>query len=585
MNAIDRLRMLKESLQAKKEEKARIKNLRVGRVKKNKKYSLQKVAVIGMSIAIAGSLFLSSCGINDKKTPSVPSTPSYTAVQEDTRYSMSNSNIQGTNYASSLEETPITYDDTAYNTFDEYLDGYDLDFSTIDEIYDIDGATNYIGNDRKVVEDHMYSGFIVDGKVNESKLLQSVIDNSPTYKEENKDKCLFYSVITDQKKLKEIVHIVAESINEDLPYKTEEDIKELDCTLGSLRVFSNTGLNAAGITNDNVLLINEPMIKMLEINSGNEDGIVHTIYHESKHLEQVSCNDYDHEPYEYQGVSVKSDNMAKNPYSWTWLLEGSAEKTSTAQVGGNDEAYINLVGYVETVDLATIPSSLSLTGNDIEQTTLNKDRAKFYELLGANNGISQKEIVEAMYAMEIVQKKVATYQEDYKNNYGAELSDDEYLNIRYSLRRDFILEMSKIFYNNLAISINNRNDVTLEDIFYLITIFEGDMNYHLDYCKSGRITDDTDTQNFLRRYAEIQESFFSSITVCNSIEYSDIIEKYNQYGLFVKSDNQELSANASLRWMNDSKKAWLLEKAQGSRMLYGNSIQQIIAEIGQDYTK
>lgn len=554
---------------------SRIKNLKVFNIKKRGKYSLKKIATIGLSIAIASSVILSGCG-NEKNTynPRKDNTSPY--VQEMINSSEITKEIVGEKVITSLEETPIYYTDEANLIFNEYLQNFDIEFATIDEIYDIDAASNFIGQERATVENHQYSGFIVDGKVNESKLLESIITNSPIYKKENKEKSLFYQPIDNQKLLKEIVSIIAESINNDLPFKTEEDIRELDCTLGSLRIFTTTGLSAAAITDDNVLLINEPMIKMLEINSRNDDGLRHTIYHESKHLEQVNCNDYDNELYEYQGISIKTDNLEYNPFSWTWITEGSAEKGSTNQIGGNDEAYINLVAYVESLDLASILSPNANDGNDIENCTFNKNINHFYELLGAKNGISRKEIAEMMYAMEIVQKKVTTYQEDYAKKYNEELSDQEYMNIRYQLRRDFILETAKIFYSNLANSINNRNDVTLEDVFYLITIFEGDMNYHLEYSTRKTSNIDDETKEFLSQYNELQTNFFSSLSICNNLSIDDVTLLYSEYGMYAQTNDGSKVHNASLKWITDEKRNWLEEKSEGTRILYGQTVQQII---------
>lgn len=577
MKLLEKIKNVKTKVKnkfTKKESSNQVSNLKIYNVKK-RKYSLKKVATIGLTIVIAANLFLAGCKQSEKTYAN--NTPTIQTQVEDDYNSYIDDSIIKESYVAEKEQTPIIYSEEAKNSYFDSIKEIDVEFSTVDEIYDIDTATNYFSEEITPVENHMYSGFIVNGKVNESKLLESVIENSPKYKEENKDKCLFYSVIKDEKKLKKIISIIAESINNDIPYKTEEEIRELDCTLGSIRIFSNTGLSAAAITEDNVLLINEPMIKMLEINAGNDDGLRHTIYHESKHFEQVNCNDYDDKKYEYQGLSLISDELAKNPYNWSWITEGSAEKGSTNQIGGNDEAYINLIAYVETLDLISIPSAYSTDGNDIETSTFNKELDKFYKLMTADGNISKKEIVEMMYAMEIAQSKVSTYQEDYQKKYGIELSEEEYLEIRYQLRRDFIIECAKIFYSNLAVSINERNDVTLEDIFYLITIFEGDMNYHLEYNDGGKIDTSEKTITFLEEYNDIQEKFFNSLTISNNISISDIYILYNNYGMYVGSDKKE--ANATLSWINQEKKEWLKEKAEGQRVIYGHQVQQILENI------
>lgn len=563
-----------------------------------KKIKLKKIKKSILTIGLVTALLTSGCVKGVKNTfpkyNSITKTSNSYSTEEYIQNVDSNNDISyfecsvpydiaGEKEVKQATYTNIEYDNEAYNVFKSFINEYQVNFPLLNEMYDIETAVDSIVTNHGSVTQHTYSGFISNGVVDENKLLQSVVNNSAKYKEDNKKECLFYSVIEDTTKLKKIIHLIAESLNEDIPSKSKEDIEELSCTLGGLRIFYSSGLSAAAISNNNILTINEPMVEMLEINGGNDkEGLKHTIYHEAKHLEQVSCNDYKNEEYELQGVSIVRNNISndvsssvkRTPLDWTWVNEGTAEEKSALLAGGNIETYANYIAYIENLNISSLTSKYADKSYVIEDTTLNKDVNKFYNLLGMQDRITKKEIAEMMLSVEVFQSRFNSFQDDYKEKFETELSEDDYSKIKYQLRRSYTLESSKIFYNNLAQAIKNQNEVKLEDIFALITIFEGDLNYHFDYDYYNKLTDDEEDWEMFNEYKKIQDAFFSSLAMCNNLEYTEILNKFYNYGLYIENTNKE-ELNAPLTWISEQKKEWLVAKSNNKRTSYGHYISQL----------
>lgn len=582
MSLKDVLLRYKKNLQERKESKQQIKNLKVGNVKK-KKYKLVKVAIVGVIVATIG-LGIWANGNND--SPKVYNNNSNTTYvtevepQNDKLVFEKEGEYADEVVVDTIEVTPVSLSQENYKYFSDFLKSYEVDFP-YSEMFNYDEATAYFNSPREKVTSHKYSGFIVNGKVDEAKLLESVKKNNPIFREEGRH--YMYTMIEDDNALKEIISYVATSLNDGIRYKTEEEIAELDCVLGELTIYYGTGVEAAKVTTENALLVNKDMIKAMSISSDNANTFRNTLYHEAKHLEQVDCIDYKNYEYSQQGISRTTEKLAVNPYQWLWTAEGGAEKGSMNITEDPATSYKYLIGYIEALDVASIPSSYSRFGGDIERTTTNREIDTFYNLMGINDGITQKEIVEMMYAIEIMQGRVSDFNEIYKNYYGKELNQDM-SSVKEMYRGKALTEIAKIFYSNLAKAVVSNKNITLEDINYLISVFEGTTAYHLQYNLNVELNKDY-TQDFLNSYNEIQSKFFEALALSNNIEYSDLLSSFNNYKVYALGSNGTKVANASLSFLNEEQKAWLQSKISSERMTFTNPINVIVDSIEQQKTK
>lgn len=562
MKAIDRLKMIKERLKAKKEERMRIKNLKVRNVKKGRRYTLIKGAIIGLLIVgtISGCSFGHKSDASRVPTYQSPAVVSTVEQPPEDEYSYeSMETIAKDNIVGNVSTTNITYDETNYAFFKDYSDKYNVGFSFEDNM-NYEAATTYFEENEERVATHSGSGVIVDGKVDEDKLFDLIEVNSPIFK---KDKHHYmYTIIDDAAVIRKIISYVAESINEDLPNKTPEQIAELDCVLSNLTMFFGTGTEAAKVTTEGALLVNEPMIRAMKVTTGNDDTYRNIIFHESKHLEQIDCVDRKDNIMQH-GISRSTDALDVNPYRWQWSTEAAAEKGSIDMTGDAPTTYNYLVGYLETLDLLRIVSP-NANSQSVATIVNNRDIGSFYKAMGIDNGITQKEIVSLMYANEIMQNRVDGFFDSFTPE-----QKDEYRN---NLRKEFLLEASKIFYTNLSALLKGNNQVTEEDIYYLITVFEGDMNYHLTYSSNQNFSKEY-IQEFLREYNEIQSNFFSSLAITSGKDCQTYFDALNSYGMYTTDGK----INASFSWLNDEQLSDLVGKATSDRITYTTPINYIVS--------
>ena len=186
-----------------------------------------------------------------------------------------------------------------------------------------------------------------------------------------------YTEITNDEDYKLIISYIAEMLNKNLSTKTKAELAELDCVLGELTIFYDSGVASARVTTENALLVNPTMVEAMRITTGNDEVYRNIIYHETSHLEQVSCIDHEQDLYNQQGVSRTTEKIEVNPYNWDWFTEGTAEKRVVDETGDEPTTYKYLVGYVEVLDYITLFSPTSEDNLDIAKVNSNRDTENF----------------------------------------------------------------------------------------------------------------------------------------------------------------------------------------------------------------
>lgn len=171
-----------------------------------------------------------------------------------------------------------------------------------------------------------------------------------------------------------------------------------------------------------------------------------------------------------------------------------------------------------------------------------------------------------MYCMEIMQGRVSNFETS------EDLSD-----LKQKYRTEFLLQASKIFYNNLAYKINN-NSVTLEDLNYVITTWEAIISYHSSYGTSDAINQEL-IQDFLKEYQNIQDEFFTSITLCNDISMSELYQYLNDYCIYKQDENSNIKVNANLTFLTTSQKERIRNKINGSRIEFTLPINSVVDQL------
>jgi hypothetical protein len=119
------------------------------------------------------------------------------------------------------------------------------------------------------------------------------------------------------------------------------------------------------------------------------------------------------------------------------------------------------------------------------------------------------------------------------------------------MKQGICITLTKYFYKNLAERVANT-DVSLQDIYYLINVFEEDLSSHTDYDSSEKFTFN---KEFMSYYIEVQDEFFNMIADDN-MSFDDIVNGFKEYSMAL-STNNGLVRNCELSWLNDKEKNFL----------------------------
>lgn len=174
--------------------------------------------------------------------------------------------------------------------------------------------------------------------------------------------------------------------------------------------------------------------------------------------------------------------------------------------------YKSKIGYVDTLDFL-----LNISGSDDTaniQDLLLEDIDKVFELFDMNEKSEKEEFHKMLYFMDVIQQDSESFSEEFDVN-----------------SKDPFLTMTKIFYRNLARNINSES-VTLQDAYYLMRVFESDLDRHM---ANNNIDNLILFKDFYPGYLQIQDKFFEVISKENHVDLEEIrigFENYSENAVY-----------------------------------------------------
>jgi len=446
-------------------------------------------------------------------------------------------------------EKYITLSEESYNEFQNFLKNTKTKYN-YEEYYKIDEALaeyNKIKNLKAETHTHTIK------ELTSEELYKVVKENNKKFLKQTEQKytASFYKELKETD-LKKLCDIIIDTINN---YKSNiSDLEEVKCILGNLKIFSKTTLSNASVGDDDCLLINLDMINTLKIKatSKKQDVVKDTISHEAVHMLQKSCEDNLKIKYRI-GNSYKFSNLDVNSLFYNWFYEGSAEKLSNNYTGDTPLVYNYYINYINSLNLSAVLGNHRI--DEAETTTFDKDLKSLFKMFDCTTTEEKIEILNMMYSLNIIE----TDDEGFLKLIGLPNNSDEYIAIKRNIKTSVCMTLTKNFYKNLSIKIKEGN-VPLRDIFYLITVFESDINSHIAYVDENKYQDN---KEFLEEYLDIQRNFFNLIAQNHNLTADEVIELYNNYGIY----NSSGLNNYSLSFLESEKRTFvnkILENTKSS---------------------
>lgn len=341
---------------------------------------------------------------------------------------------------------------------------------------------------------------------------------------------------------------------------SQEDLTRIYCMLNDIAA---VGIDSADFTiNDLKTLYNARVtdegVIMLDLNQMEAlcgDNILErTLSHEIIHIFQRMCTEHKINGLTQIGSSQyieAFDGTARiNSLHYQWLYEACAERMSMDLYGANTPlVYKNMVGYLNTLNLITLIRP-EYSSDSIEVSQLSVDSDSVYRLFGADTPEEKEEIAHMLFSICYIQNDREDFVAVYKEKYGS-ISDQE-TTVKRIMKQSVIKTMTKHFYKNLAERIAN-SEVTLEDAFYLINVFEAALNLHLVYDDESRYDLNQEPVEF---YLTVQNRFFEAVASGSNLTFENLVDAFNQFALVIETDGS-YQRNCSFAWLSEKEKAFI----------------------------
>lgn len=454
---------------------------------------------------------------------------------------------------------PISLSQANYNTFANWVRSKDVTYVYAD-LYNVDYTQSQIDEYQTQIsnQEHIHTDLITStNKIPTQQMIYNkILNNNSKYLSQNPGYYkLDNSYITT-------ISTQLESILKDIYSDLDKtDIERIYCMLNDVVVvgidstdFKLNDLEQvynARVTEDAVVMLDTKQIAALE----GENTIERTIVHEVVHLFQRMCPDHQIKGLTQIGNSQYVDRYdetkeAVNSLHFQWLYEAAAEKISMNQYDAKTPlVYTNMVGYLNTLDLITlIRPDYNEQSIAISQMSTNPDA--IYEVFGAKTEEEKKEIAHMLFSICYIQTEREDFATVYKQENGEIIGQET--TIKKIMKESVAQTMTKYFYLNLSERVANGN-IDLQDAFYLINTFEGALNRHLEYAEEERLEYTNDALSF---YIQTQNKFFELVAESSGMTYEDIVTKFNDYALVIKTDNT-YSRNYSLSWLTEDEKEFI----------------------------
>lgn len=445
-----------------------------------------------------------------------------------------------------------------YSEFAKWVDNQDVVYVYAD-LYDINKVLEELEQYDSAIssQNNAHTDLItsIDKKPSKDLLISVINRNTKEFLRNNNG----YSELSS-KYITMVASIFSNILEEYYDILSKEDIARIYCMLNDLVVVNIDSLDFtvndlksvynARVTEDGVIMLDVNQIENLK----GTNTVERTIAHEIIHIFQRMCADHQIEGLTQIGNSQYIEKFDETGYAnslhFQWLYEAAAEKMSMDLYDANSPlVYRNMVGYLNTLDLITLIRP-EYSSDAIEVSQLATNPNAIYEVFGATTEEEKKEIAYMLYSICFLQTDREDFVTIYERKNG-EINGQE-VTIKRIMKESIVKTMTKYFYKNLAERVAN-SDVTMEDVFYLINVFESALNVHLTY-------DDADryelNEHAIKFYLEVQNSFFAKIVEGSNMTFDELIDDFNNYALIIKT-SEGYTRNNSFNWLTEKEKDFI----------------------------
>lgn len=452
--------------------------------------------------------------------------------------------------------TNVKFDDSSITIFNNDISNHSIDYK-YSELYNINEAyQKYVNMDRSY-KSTINTNLISNNVVSDEYLFYLVKSNNLHFLQQ--DMVTMYYELDD-----EIIYlvckIIAETITEELNRSTVDfDIGNICENLENLKVLDGAAFSNAFITDDDILVLNIANINLTGTLNDNENQFEMTISHEAEHIiQKASLKKLEYEKVNREhGYCVEFNDIDINSLYWTWLIEGSAENLAVNLYNCEPSTYRNKISYINSLKLSQITNN-DFNLYDIEYLTEQENLDEVFKKFDLETDDEKIEFIHMMYSLEIMHQSPDDFIKIYEDKYlnGNSMTDEQKDVINYELKSGICSTMSKYFYKNIIKSMTKK-EYKLNEIYELLSLFEQDLNSHLNYDMEEKIEYN---RAFFENYIIMQNSFFSILSNKTGIDKDYLRELYIRYNSELSKSQEYGTINAFNNNCLDEEKKLFLAK-------------------------
>lgn len=210
-----------------------------------------------------------------------------------------------------------------------------------------------------------------------------------------------------------------------------------------------------------------------------------------------------------------------DPLFYNWLVEGSVERLAANLYGIAPETYISKVAYVDSLSFLCVLNGFA--HDALPKATQQPELDVVFDMFGCQTDEEKMELLYMLYANEVIQQEPEEFMVAYSEKLGHEMTDDELIAMKIELKVSMLGTLNRYFYRYLA-ELTAEEKLTFEEICFLISGWEMDLNSHISYTDSSRMNT---IMPLLEDYTTIQNAFFEDIAVAMEADCAELTELYN----------------------------------------------------------
>lgn len=396
------------------------------------------------------------------------------------------------------------------------------------------------------VDDTPESGYVYDLPLDPDELYERVRKNTDEWISSGK---VLGERALNEEDMRFCCEHICNTMNREIPeLEYEEQLDDIDSMLHNLAMFENVGgMSNAAIYDDGSFHFSRTMSENMTIATDFEGVVEQIVTHEAEHLMQKrALNDMEEMGLERAyGFMAYWKDLEYNPLYCNWFIEAAAERLASDFYGIDPITYETKVGYLDSFSVIAI---LSGNAHDaVPRLTQQQSLDRVFEMFSCSTYEEKLELLKAVYGLEIIQEEPEDYMDYRADLLGRAITDDDLVDMKLEIKADLIRTMCKYFYRSLGEFVSS-NDVTFEELCFIIGGWEMDVHYHFTYTDAYVPSEYTDA--FLGYYSELQLAFFDGLAASMDISAEELMDTYQAYYSNIPSSSYDSIFSEQNSWNN-----------------------------------